>query len=320
MRVASLVGAFTGLLSLTAAASFSNPLKAINGSDPHMTYSDGYYYLMTTTWTDLQITRAKTLKGLKNGETRVVWSDSDPSRCCNVWAPELHKIDDKWYIYYTAGNNQNLDGQRSHVLEGGPDPWDNFSYAGQLTQDWGIDATILRVQNQNYFVWSCFADGIQSLCIATLQSPTSIGPSRVLSQPLLDWERVDTPVNEGPAPLYHDGKIFLAYSASFCWTPSYQLGVLTYNGGDPTQASNWVKTGPFFSSANGNYGPGHNSFVNSPDGTEIWNIYHATSISTGNCDGNRYTAAKKVAWNADGTPNFGSPDVLGTVLDGPSGE
>lgn len=98
MRVASLVGAFTGLLSLTTAASFSNPLKPVNGSDPHMTYSDGYYYLMTTTWTDLQITRAKTLEGLKNGETRVVWRDSDPSRCCNVWAPELHKIDDKYVI------------------------------------------------------------------------------------------------------------------------------------------------------------------------------------------------------------------------------
>ncbi|KAL2157270.1 hypothetical protein VTH06DRAFT_6310 [Thermothelomyces fergusii] len=320
MKCATILGAFSGLLSLASAASFSNPLKPFNGSDPHMTYYDGYYYLMTTTWTNLQITRARTLEGLKNGETKVVWADSNPSRCCNVWAPELHKIDDKWYIYYTAGNSQNLDGQRSHVLQGGSDPWGQYSYAGQLTQDWGIDGTILRVQNQKYFVWSCFSGGLQSLCIAPLQSPTSIGTPRLLSQPLLDWERADTPVNEGPAPLYHDGRIFLAYSASFCWTPSYQLGLLTYNGGDPTAASSWTKTGPFFSSANGNYGPGHNSFVNSPDGTEIWNIYHATSIRTGNCDGNRYTAAKKVTWNWDGSPNFGSPGPLGVVTPGPSGE
>jgi GH43 family beta-xylosidase len=97
------------------------------------------------------------------------------------------------------------------------------------------------------------------MCIAPMNSPTSIGPGKVLSEPTLAWERVDTPVNEGPAPLYHDGKIFLAYSASFCWTPSYQLGLLTYNGGDPTLMSSWTKTGPLFSSANGNHGPGHNA-------------------------------------------------------------
>lgn len=108
-------------------------------------------------------------------------------------------------------------------------------------------------------MWSCFSRDMQSMCIAPMNSPTSIGARKVLSEPTLDWERVDTPVNEGAAPLYHNGRIFLAYSASFCWTPSYQLGLLTYNGGDPTLMSSWTKTGPFFSSANGNYGPGHNA-------------------------------------------------------------
>jgi GH43 family beta-xylosidase len=92
MKITSLIGAFTSLVATASAASFSNPLKATNGSDPHMTYYDGYYYLMTTTWTNLQITRARTLEGLKRGETRVVWTDANASRCCNVWAPELHKI------------------------------------------------------------------------------------------------------------------------------------------------------------------------------------------------------------------------------------
>ena len=111
-----------------------------------------------------------------------------------------------------------------------------------------------------YFVYSCFsAAGLQSLCIAPMNSPTSIGAHKILSEPTLPWETVDTPVNEGPAAMYHGGKTFLAYSASFCWTSSYQLGLLTYKGsGDPTLASSWTKTGPHFSSANGNYGTGHN--------------------------------------------------------------
>ncbi|KAL2022169.1 hypothetical protein VTK56DRAFT_5998 [Thermocarpiscus australiensis] len=191
---------------------------------------------MTTTWTNLQVTRARTLEGLKTGETKVVWTDSNPARCCNVWPPELHWLDNRWWIYYTAGSSANLDGQRSHVLRGGATPWDSFSYAGQLTKGGGIDGTILRFLNQNYFVWSCFPRANQqSLYVALMNSPTSLGASRVLSEPTL------------------------AYSASDCCTSSYQLGLLTYTGsGDPTLASSWTKTGPVFSSANGNYGTGHN--------------------------------------------------------------
>lgn len=61
-------------------------------------------------------------------------------------------------------------------------------------------------------------------------------------------------------------------------------------------------------------------FFQSPDGTEIWNVYHATSNSGGSCDGNRYTMAQKVNWNSDGSPNFGTAAALGTTLAGPSGE
>lgn len=91
-----LVWTLSAFLTFVSAASFSNPLKAVNGSDPHIVYDDGFYYLMTTTWTNLQITRAKTLEGLKTGENKVVWTDTNPARCCNVWAPELHKIDNTY--------------------------------------------------------------------------------------------------------------------------------------------------------------------------------------------------------------------------------
>lgn len=75
-----------------------------------------------------------------------------------------------------------------------------------------------------------------------------------------------------------------------------------------------------FSSANGNYGTAHNGFFSSPDGTEIWNVYHATTNMTGACDGTRYTMTQKLNWNSDGTPNFGVPVRRGQVLPGPSGE
>jgi GH43 family beta-xylosidase len=79
-----------GLVTITGlvdAANFTNPLKNPNGSDPFIVYTDGYYYLTTTTWDDVQVTRAKTLEGLKNGERKTVWKDSNTNRCCQVWAP-----------------------------------------------------------------------------------------------------------------------------------------------------------------------------------------------------------------------------------------
>ncbi|KAK2782002.1 hypothetical protein FQN53_000252 [Emmonsiellopsis sp. PD_33] len=311
------------LLTVTnvLAASYTNPLKGRDGSDPFIAFTDGYYYMTTTTASDIQIIRATTLEGLKTGEVKTVWSDTTASRCCNVWAPEFHYIDDAWYIHYTAGSNGTLDDQRPYVLKGGANPWDTYTYAAQLSDEWGIDGTVLRFPDKNYFVWSCQTTGGQSLCIATLDTPTSVGERYTLSEPIEEWERFGLPVEEGPAAMYHNGKIFLAYSASYCHTASYQLGLLTWDGeGDPLEGSSWVKSGPVFSSANGNYGTGHNGFFMSPDGSELWNVYHAVANSQGACDGTRYTMAQPVNWNCDGTPNFGTAPALSDELKGPSGE
>ena len=58
----------------------------------------------------------------------------------------------------------------------------------------------------------------------------------------------------------------------------------------------------------------------SPDESEWWNVYHATTVKGGACDGNRFTMASKINWNSDGTPNFGKAPALSAILQGPSGE
>ncbi|KAG9049646.1 hypothetical protein FS837_009617 [Tulasnella sp. UAMH 9824] len=233
---------------------FTNPIKNPNGSDPFM------------------ITRATTVTGLKTATPKVVWTDSTSTRCCNVWAPEIHKIGSTWYLYYTAGQSADLGLQRSHVLQGGSTPWDTYSYKTQLKATnapdaWSIDGTVLTVSGANYFVFSSFNDaGLQSLYIAPMTNAYTLGARSLLSTPTASWETVGSPVNEGPQALYKNGTIYLTFSASYCWTSSYSLGLLKYNGGTVTSASSWTKSGPVFTSANGNYGPGHNGFFTSPDG------------------------------------------------------
>lgn len=74
---------------------------------------------MTTNFVDLRMTRATTLEGLKKGETKLVWADPTPDRCCHVWAPEMHYIDGAWHIYYAAGPRV-LGVQKSYVIRGEP--------------------------------------------------------------------------------------------------------------------------------------------------------------------------------------------------------
>lgn len=78
---------FSLLIQHAIGTTFKNPLKTPNGSDPFMVYTAGYYHLLTTTWTDIEITRATTLEGLKTAKPTVVWTDTTASRAGNFWAP-----------------------------------------------------------------------------------------------------------------------------------------------------------------------------------------------------------------------------------------
>lgn len=148
------------------------------------------------------------------------------------------------------------------LLTGGANPFDTYTYHAQLTTTWGIDGSIVRFADWgNYFVYSCFTDNgrLQSLCIAPLPTTGSIGEIKILSEPTETWEQSNRPVMEGPVALYHGGKTYLTYAASYCWTPEYSLGLLTWDGAsDPSLESSWSKSGPLLTSANGNYGTGHN--------------------------------------------------------------
>lgn len=210
-------------------------------------------------------------------------------------------------------------------LIGGPSPWDDFSYAGAIVGDeWSIDGTVLRTTDfGNFFVFSCFHGAqYQSLCIQALNSDhvSVSGDARLISQPTESWELVAHPVNEGPAALYVRGRTYLAFSASYCWSPAYCLGLLTWDGvTDPREESAWTKSnGCVLSSGNGHYGTGHNSFVQSPSGDETWIVYHATSNPDGACDDSRYTMMQQLGTNGGGAPSFPQPAEFGRVFDEPS--
>ncbi|MEO6148748.1 MAG: glycoside hydrolase family 43 protein, partial [Mucilaginibacter sp.] len=252
----------------------------------------------------------------------------------NIWAPELHYLDGKWYVYF-AGDNGNDGNHRMHVLENASDDptKGTWTYKGKIGDDsniWAIDGSVFEHGGKRYFMWSGWKfqngsqSGIQQIYIAEMSNPWTITGARyMISEPTYDWEMVGL-VNEGPEILKNAaGDVFLVYSASGCWTDEYKLGMMKLTGTDPLVQANWTKySTPVFQKniANSVYSPGHNSFFKSPDGTEDWIIYHANNAAGLGCGGSRSTRMQKFTWNEDGTPNFGVPKSLSESLPAPSGE
>lgn len=319
----------------TTATTFQNPLLP-SGPDPWVYQKDGFYYYMHTLNNRLAIWKTAKMSDLPTASSQTVWTPpAQGAASGNLWAPELHFFDGKWYIYYTAGpDGTNLGLQRTWVLENAnADPtigtWTDKGRLYNATADfWAIDGTVLEQNGNRYFIWSGHngIDAVQRLYIARMSNPwTLTGPRVELSHPEFAWENVGPPyVNEGPEVIKHGSKTSLVYSASFCGTDQYALGLLTASTtADPMLLTSWTKsTQPVFSQspANRAYATGHNSFFKSKDGQEDWIIYHANSNSNEGCVERRNPRMQKFTWNADDTPNFGVPVPVNTAQLKPSGE
>jgi GH43 family beta-xylosidase len=314
---------------------FKNPL-IFSGPDPWVYRRGDMYYYMNTTGNNLVIRKTAKMSDLGSSISTVVWTPAaNGANSRDVWAPELHFLDGKWYIYFTAGPGNCCGGQRMWVLENSSaDPttgtWVDKGRIFTSADDyWAIDATVLEQNGKRYLLWSGHATASaeeQRLYIAEMSNPwTLVGPRVEISRPEFGWERQGAPsVNEGPEILKHGDKTFVVYSASHCSSDDYALGLLTASAtADPLKASSWTKTATpiFVKNPSGQaYGPGHNGFFQSKDGTEDWIIYHANPQSGQGCGDTRSPRMQKFTWNADGTPNFGTPVALGTALPKPAGE
>jgi GH43 family beta-xylosidase len=272
-----------------------------------------YYYSETRNDRRIFIRRSRTIAGIGADPGVCVWTAPvTGANSDHVWAPELHLIDGKWFIYYAADDGEN-DNHRMWVLESeGSDPCGRYHCRGRLeTGGWAIDGTILTTHDgRRYFFWSGWPgrrNGQQNLYVAAMKDPLTISGSRVLiATPDQPWERVAMPICEGPQVLKRNGHIFIVYSASGSWTADYCLGLLhnkTQNVLDPNA---WVKHGPVFKKTDQVWGVGHCSFVKSLCQTEDWIVYHSKSSPEPGWK-DRDVHAKRFEWSSDGFPDFGTP-------------
>lgn len=298
-------------------------------ADPYVyRHTDGCYYFTASvpSYDKIIIRKADTLCALREAEETVVWTKHQKGEMSrHIWAPELHFLFGKWYIYFAAGEEDDIWKIRPFVLECQSNdpmkgPWMEKGKMQRSEDDiysfeaFSLDATVLEHKGEYYYIWAeKVSVGIQisNIYIAKMESATKLKTAQILlTTPDYDWERVDIWVNEGPAFIKKNGRIFMTFSASATGA-CYCMGMLSIGEEeDLLDPRCWKKERyPVLCSSpeKGFYGPGHNSFTTDENGNDIC-VFHARTYTEieGDplYDPNRHAMLMQVKWKEDGNPVF----------------
>jgi GH43 family beta-xylosidase len=325
--------------ALAGPCTFTNPVA--RGADPWVVHHDSMYYSVKSEDRRIWIAASPRLHDVLTAPATPIWSAPDTGwNRTNVWAPELHFLDGRWYVYYAAGRaGPPFTSQHAGVLESADaNPLGRWADRGRLyTGDsvetgradrWSIDLTVGRIGGRRYAIWSGWAtDAVtdrtpQQLYIAPMASPWRIASNRVLlSAPVADWERgPELDLQEGPEMLVHGGDVFVIYSTRDSWLKDYALGQLRLRdtSANPLEPASWTKTGPVFAGNARVFGVGHASFTTVTGGADAWIVYHSKDSATPGWA--RSVWMQPFVWARDGAPSFGEPIGPRVAIPLPSGE
>jgi len=295
-------------------------------------HAGNYYYTMQVTSADtVAIWQTDDLTTLATAPRRTVWTHADQPAMSHFWSPELHRIGDRWFLYFEADDG-NTDDHQLYVMEcDGQDPMkDPFVMRGPImtNPEWnfGLHPTVLQLPGgELYLLWSGWPKRraeteTQCIYIARMENPWTLSSERVmLSQPDREWERqwinpdgnrsaYPIFVNENPvAFLSPDGKrVFVGYSASGIWTVYTALGMLSAPvSADLLDPAVWQKSDEPLIRPDSLTGVcvSNISLVPSPDDSQTLMLYEA---NLRHADGTetRQVRLRTVSWDSDGSPVF----------------
>ena len=274
----------TVTISYTDKKNFTNPVT--NGADPFVFKdTDGTYYMYTTNaggngyiaYTSRDLVNWSSIDYvLKKGDVSVAGEET----YTNFWAPEVFLYNGTYYMIVTV--NERL------VIATGPSPAgpfktaENTSYLfeyqsidGHFFQD--DDGTVylfyVKVARDSVFpytsgnvIWGCEFD------METL-TPIMSTNTRLVGAQYNTWEKESGYVAEGPEIFKRDGKYYMLYTCNGFKYAGYAVGAATATSplGSYTKQSEPIMKG---ADQYGAVGTGHCCYTYSPDGSEMWMVYH----------------------------------------------
>lgn len=264
------------LLASPAAAgeTYQNPI-GVEAADPFIFRRGDTYYLYGTAASDgLLVWTSKDLVHWTEHGHALKRSDDMWSRR-HFWAPELFEHRGKFYLHFTA---QDRERKRRIVLAEGDSPLGPFTEIKAPWFDPGrdtIDSHVFRDNDGKLYLYSVYISNPESKCfeINVRKLNDALEPASEKTfciSPTLDWEGEH--VNEGPFVVRRGSTYLLTWSANGYTDPNYSVGVATAT----SPMGPWTKStaGPILKRTETVSGPGHHSFIDSPDGKEWFIAYH----------------------------------------------
>jgi beta-xylosidase len=257
-----------------AGISYINPIIDKYLADPNMMYEDGYYYLFATGKASdgrfIPIHRSKDLINWEFFRGAVERGSETDWNYIHFWAPEVIKIRDKYYLYYTASpkispsNSGNRVGLAIADSLGGP-----YQDYGIIVQEAAIDGHPVFDEDSTMYMFYTIEhgnkDGLKAghIYADRMLSPTQVSGNAVQIISHHPWQ-------EGPFILFRDNKYLLTYSCGNWMDSTYHIRYAIANtimGPYEEQPDTLMKSNELVK------GPGHHSFFVDKAGKD-WIIYH----------------------------------------------
>lgn len=303
---------------------FSNPLLP-SGPDPWVAQYGREYYFLSTENDRISIRKVTNVADVRNSPPITVWvAPREGPNSASIWAPELHRINDRWYIYYTGSDkNNNKPGDR-WIFALGTDSDDpvsaNWIDLGKVNTKYpGIDGTIFPYLGKIYLIYSAFIRPDSVLVLAEMKGITQVGNEVVIARPDRAWERLEgTQILQSPEFLLGSkGDLIITYGAGTCRSDDASIGMLNAPAGsNPLDPNVWIKrAAPIFTKDPERkvFGVGQGGFFLSPDQKQGWYIYHANPRAGMKCSQKRSPRIQPFTFDSSGFPYLGRPVSAGKL-------
>ncbi len=254
--------------------SYTNPVRA-GGADPVVFRHGGKYYAYTTYTPDFP----RMPRGIRlyTSANLVDWKDEgfalkneDSWGNSRFWAPDILEKDGTFYLYYAADERMcvaTADSPMGPFRQEKQEPMepDSIKIDGHIFED---------DDGQRYFYYVTFKDGNEIWGGKLNDDLVSVDSStlKLMVRPDQAWERHQWPVTEGAEILKHKGTYYLTYSGSHFENPEYAVGYATSDS--PLGPWKKYEFNPVMKSTAYAHGTAHHCFTTSPDGQEIFIVYH----------------------------------------------
>ncbi|MBE6679041.1 MAG: hypothetical protein E7598_00795 [Ruminococcaceae bacterium] len=299
-----------------------------SAADPFILKDGGAYYLYSTGGSRFTVRKSFDLINWETQEEPILRLSDTTWATQKGWAPEMYEYNGKFYMIFSAANAKGIHSIEIAVCD---TPYGKFKpLYDQPFFSPGysvIDGSLFFDDDGRIYMYYS-KDNSTNIVNGKRTSQTwgvelypdfsgIIGEPVLISTPYQDWELKSGSVlwNEGPVVFKENGVYYLLYSANYFVSEHYSVGYATSDSPLKMFEKNdkaCILSGNGVSVT----GPGHCNILRSPDGSEIYVVYHVHTVPP-NTDKGRSLAIDRLIINEDGTLAIDGPSEIRRPL--PSG-